>query len=202
MWIERIALKHHGHIPLGRPHPADRSITDQDLSGCGEFQSRQKTKKCAFAAARGADKHEKFTVLDHQIKAADHVDGTSPSSAWVALAEGFESDAGQAFGLQPPDPRVVDSTHPAGPCSSSIRHGSRLEVAAVVTGLRPSDARSTCRQVDLPAEMEVTEDMSCWRPTPISRLCWISNTSVCSLQTTAGAEDRTNAPVHQGATWW
>ena len=49
--IERIALKDHGHIALGRTQPTDGLLADEDFSCTRNFQARHQTQKGAFPAA-------------------------------------------------------------------------------------------------------------------------------------------------------
>jgi hypothetical protein len=87
MRIERIGLEHHRKAALGRANIGGVLAVDQDLTGRDVLEPCDQAEQRRLAAARGADEHREFAVLDFQIDVIDDVDGAE------RLAHGFEFDA-------------------------------------------------------------------------------------------------------------
>jgi len=95
MRVERVALEHHRDVAARRRHIADGPGSDPDLAACGLVKTSEESEQGAFAATRGADQHQEFTILDCQIQLTNHFNGIPTAACWVGLAEVFETDAGQ-----------------------------------------------------------------------------------------------------------
>ena len=91
--VEGIALKHHGHIPLGRPQLRNRLIADPDLSFSRSIQAREQPQQGAFAAARWAHQHEELPILNAEIKLADYIHRGAAPTAWEGFAQPFKANA-------------------------------------------------------------------------------------------------------------
>ena len=66
MGIERVALEHHCHIPLGWPQPGHRLLPHQDFTGTGGLKACHQSEQGAFPAAGRTDQHQKLTILNRQ----------------------------------------------------------------------------------------------------------------------------------------
>ena len=71
VWIERIVLKDHGYIALFRRHVVDDAPADRDLAARDILETGDHAQQRGFAAARRADQHHEFAVLDIDIDAMD-----------------------------------------------------------------------------------------------------------------------------------
>ena len=76
MGIERVGLEHHRHAAVRGLDPRHIAITDVDLAVGGFLKPRDHPQKGGLAAARRADKHTEFAVLDVQIHTVDHLNVT------------------------------------------------------------------------------------------------------------------------------
>jgi len=68
--VERVVLKHHGHVAVLRRHVVDHLAVDRDLAGADLFQPRDHAQRRGLAAAGGPDQHHEFLVGDVEIDAA------------------------------------------------------------------------------------------------------------------------------------
>ena len=71
--IERVALEHHRHIPLGGAQPAHGAIPHINLAAAGALQACQEPQQGALAAARGPHQHQELPIGDGEIQALQHL---------------------------------------------------------------------------------------------------------------------------------
>ncbi|OIQ68661.1 hypothetical protein GALL_497430 [mine drainage metagenome] len=64
MRIERIVLEHHGNVALFGLNIVDDAVADGNRPGSDVFEPGQHPQQGRFAAAGGADQHDKGAVLD------------------------------------------------------------------------------------------------------------------------------------------
>ena len=95
MRVKRVALEHHRDVASGRRYTADGPASNPDFSAGGSVKTSKESEQGAFAATRGADQHQEFTILDCQIQLTNHFNGIPTAACWVGLAEVFETDAGK-----------------------------------------------------------------------------------------------------------
>ena len=93
--IERVALKHHRHIPLGGPEAAHGLACHIDLPTGGEIKTRQQAQQGALATPRGPHQHKKFPVGDGQIQLMQHGHGLPAPPGGIGLAHLCKPNLGQ-----------------------------------------------------------------------------------------------------------
>ena len=75
MRIERVALKHHGNVALGRGQVVHDALADPDGARGDAFEPGNHSKQRRFAAAGRPDKHHELAVRYVHVHAVDNVDG-------------------------------------------------------------------------------------------------------------------------------
>jgi hypothetical protein len=70
--VERIALKHHGHIALARLHLVDALSPDGNLAAADRLESGDHPQQGGLAAARGPHQDHELAVGDFQVNALHH----------------------------------------------------------------------------------------------------------------------------------
>ena len=94
--IERVALEHHRHIPLGGAQTAHGPIAHKDLTTAGLVEACQEPQQGAFTAAGGAHQHQKFPICNLQIKLLQDLHrGPLGPAGREGLADLLESNLGQ-----------------------------------------------------------------------------------------------------------
>ena len=71
MGIQSVALEHHGDVPVLGLHIVDKLAVDVQLTAGDLFQAGHHAQGGGLAAARGADQHDEFLVLDVQVEGLD-----------------------------------------------------------------------------------------------------------------------------------
>ena len=66
--IERVALEHHGNVPVLRGHVVDQLIVDIQFAAGDLLKTGHHAQRCRFATARRADQHDKLLVLDLEVQ--------------------------------------------------------------------------------------------------------------------------------------
>jgi hypothetical protein len=74
MRIKRIGLEHHGQPALGRRHRGRVLPVDPDLAAGHILKPRDQPQQGRLAAARRADEHREFAILDGQIERRNDLD--------------------------------------------------------------------------------------------------------------------------------
>ena len=72
--IEGVALKHHGDVAVLGQHVVDQFAVDIQFAFGDLLQAGDHAQRGGLAAARGADQHHEFLILDLQIKILDSSD--------------------------------------------------------------------------------------------------------------------------------
>ena len=71
--VQGVALEHHGSAPVGRAQVVGAHAVNQQVARANALQARDHAQRGRFAAARGADKHQKLAVLRFNVNAANHL---------------------------------------------------------------------------------------------------------------------------------
>ena len=89
--VQRVALKHHGHIALVRRRGVHDFVVEVQVALGDVFQPRDHVQGGRFAAARRPEQHQKLLVPDVQVQV---LQGDIPIG--ILLANTFKSDSGQS----------------------------------------------------------------------------------------------------------
>ena len=68
--VERVVLKHHGHVAVLRRHVVDHLAVDRDFAGADLLEPGDHAQRRRLAAAGWPDQHHEFLVRDVEIDAA------------------------------------------------------------------------------------------------------------------------------------
>src|SRR5439155_5254685 len=71
VWIERIALEHHGDAAFARRQIVDDLAADEDFTGRGRFQSGDHSQESRFSGARWPQEHQKLTFASFEVYVVD-----------------------------------------------------------------------------------------------------------------------------------
>ena len=74
MWVERVVLEHHRHVPLDGVDEVHELVADHDLAGGGVLESGDHAEDRALATPGWSEQHEEFAVLDLERNVADSLD--------------------------------------------------------------------------------------------------------------------------------
>ena len=96
--IERVVLKDHRAVAVLGFEVVDDPVADREFPGGDRFEPRDHAQKGRLAAARGADDHDEFAVLDVERDAVDDLDVA------VALLDVLERNACHFIFPYPRDP--------------------------------------------------------------------------------------------------
>jgi hypothetical protein len=72
MRIERVGLEHHRDAALGGGERVDELAGDMDVAARRAVETGDHAQKRRLAAARRADEHNEFAVLDAQVDIVEH----------------------------------------------------------------------------------------------------------------------------------
>src|SRR4051794_22963573 len=70
MWVERIALEHHGHVPVAGWNPVHHALADPYLALADVLQAGDHAQCGGLSAPGRPDQHEELTVCDIQVQIA------------------------------------------------------------------------------------------------------------------------------------
>ncbi|EKM99799.1 phenol hydroxylase [Acidocella sp. MX-AZ02] len=73
MRVERVILEHHGDVALRRGEVVHPALADEQIALGDRLQPGDDAQQRGFAAARGADKHHEFMIVDFEIQRGDHI---------------------------------------------------------------------------------------------------------------------------------
>src|SRR5579859_1671958 len=76
MGIEGVVLEDHGNIAVFGRNVIDNPIANVDVAFTQLLQARYHTQESALAAARGADQHQEFFVVDVEVDVVNDFDLT------------------------------------------------------------------------------------------------------------------------------
>jgi hypothetical protein len=69
--VQRVALEHHGHVPVPRPCPDHVLAVDQDRSPVDRLETRQHPQRGALATTRRPDQDQELPVGDVEVERVD-----------------------------------------------------------------------------------------------------------------------------------
>jgi hypothetical protein len=69
--VQAVVLEHHGHVALLGGHFVDAPAVKPNLAQAGLFQPRHHAQAGGFAAARGAEQHQKFAFGNVETQVFD-----------------------------------------------------------------------------------------------------------------------------------
>ena len=86
VWVQSVALEHHGGTAVGRAHVVGTHPVNQQLTAGDGLQTGNHPQGGALATARWADKHQELAVANLQVNALDDL------NAAVTLAHAAQLD--------------------------------------------------------------------------------------------------------------
>ena len=127
--IERVVLKHHGDVAIGRLDLVDHAAADVDGAAGDGLQSRHHAQQRGLAAAGWAHQHTELSVADFEIDALDGID-----PAGIGLPDIVQNDVGHhplpIFLSRPDRARTVSASgSPRQPAAASPVRQSPSRVA-------------------------------------------------------------------------
>ncbi len=86
--IQRVVLEHHRDVALFRRHIIDDAVADPDFAAGDVFKAGDHAQQGRLAAARWADQHDEFAVIDIDI---DAVNDARRAKRFTNVADGDRS---------------------------------------------------------------------------------------------------------------
>ncbi len=71
VWVERVALEHHGDVAILGWHIVNDAVADLDVAITDFFQTSQQTQTGCLATTRGTDEDEEFLIFYVDVQVVD-----------------------------------------------------------------------------------------------------------------------------------
>ena len=95
--IQRVALKHHGDVPLARRHRIDQLVVDVNLALAGILQAGGQVQRGGLAAAAGSHQRHELPVRDDQVQVLERLYGTEALADMPVTDLGHDRFPGSAI---------------------------------------------------------------------------------------------------------